>query len=422
MQLSDAYRRCGVALVVLALLSAPLAGAAVGGVAGASDAPTLTVADAETSVDSSTTVTLRLSNAPNGVAGFDLRVALTNASVATITGVSYGGNYPVTNSTVTDDGARAYASGIDLNKVYEDGASDVPLVTVTVRGAAAGTTQLEVTGANVDNDDGNDVNPTLTAGTIRVTGDSGGSSGGNTGTGGAGTGGGVGGGSIGGTGGSGGATEPVEPSSTVTVTDTTSGATAHVRNVTGAPDVTANFSAAAVANGTGVKAVDFDLSQAPGDFTVNASEPSPTPADAPPLAGATTYFAVSTSGLNESVVASASLTVTVAPNATPAGGVQLYHYANGSWHALSTMQTGEHEYTAQTDGFSPFAVGPPANESDQTTQTTTQDTTTTTQSDGTTSANTTADSTTTTSGTIPGFGPLTVLAALGALFVAYARR
>lgn len=442
-------------LVVFSLCTAPIVGA-VGAATGTTAAePTLTVDDASVDVGSTATVSIRLSEVPSGLAGYDLRVSVADGSVATITGVSVDETYSMTNTSVSADGTSAYASGVDLDDTITPGASDVPVVTVTVKGVADGTTALRVETVNVDNDDGNDVNPTLTSGTITVgdgtadspssgdqttsTGDQTTTSDGDTAS--------TAGGSTGGS--SGGSLSSVSTTTTaggetqagstlsLSATATEEGAVATVSDVQNVSTVTVdvpsvNVTPSALTDGSVVvETLSLDVStDSEFSVTVGPTDGGSGPAESLGSTSGTEpvgYFTMDAKNLSASALDGARVVFEVNRSALPANtapeDVTLYRYHDGSWRALETKTLGNGTYAAQTPGFSVFAVGATDQQAAQTTSSTTQTTQTSrTTETRTTQAGATTDSAETSSETTPGFGLVSALVALVAAAALVHRR
>ncbi len=143
---------------------------------------------------STTTLTLTLDSAPDGLAGYRMNLALSNPSSARVVGVSYP-SWASINNTTGVPGSTVRISGVDLGRAVEKGSQSVPLATITLQGMGAGTCRVVASDARFDADGGNvtladPAEATLTvSGTIPTTstsqGGSGGSSGGSSSGGGA---------------------------------------------------------------------------------------------------------------------------------------------------------------------------------------------------------------------------------------------
>lgn len=367
--------------LVLAVL---VVATALGGIGVAQSSPSVVISDVQVDAGGSADVTLALTEAPEGVAGFDLTVTLVDGSVATIAGVQVHESYGMQNVSIYDGGSKAYASGVDIDRVHEAGDQDVPLVTVTVEGLEDGETPLDVLEINLDDDNGNDVAPTIDYGVVTVGNGSTQDSTTNESTATTAT--------ESSSGGGGGQTGSDGPSYSTNLYDTDAGATVWFTDITQAPELSANVSGAS-GQGVAVEGLTVDLKFSNSRFRAEVTDPTASPQGAPALEGATTYFRVDTYNLDWDSVNQVRLTVELNESAIPEGGVQLYHYADGEWHGLNTTRTGDGQFTATAQSFSPFAVG----SADSTTTETTEATATPTDgTDGTATENSTADGDTTT--------------------------
>ena len=166
--LADTRRSVAVALAALALLGAV---AAAGTATAQNSQPTIVVTDGTTTPDGTTTVGVVLTDAPDGLAGYYLELAVENPSVARIDAASYPDQYGLTSEPVIeDDGATVVLEAADVEGAVEPGATDVTLATVTVAGAAPGEVELTVTPQQFDADDGSAFTPATAAGTVAVSG------------------------------------------------------------------------------------------------------------------------------------------------------------------------------------------------------------------------------------------------------------
>nr|WP_049890503.1 hypothetical protein [Natrinema versiforme] len=163
-----------VALVPIASLAVADAGATTAPATQTAAGPGLVVGDA--SVESGETATHRiaLTDAPDGLAGFELTVELSgDEGTATVANASYPDRYgPTTDPIVSADGQSVTVEAADLTDEVTPGASDVTLATIEVNGTDAGSTALEVTDLQIDADGGDRIDPSLEAGTLTVDGGS----------------------------------------------------------------------------------------------------------------------------------------------------------------------------------------------------------------------------------------------------------
>ena len=135
--------------------------------------PVLVVADATVDPDSSATHRVSLTEAPEGLAGFKLTLAVENGDVATVANAGYPDHFELTSDPVVSaDGETVTVEAADLGDEITAGATDVTLATIELTGVDDGETELRVTDLQVDADGGAAVDPTLEAGTLTVNNDS----------------------------------------------------------------------------------------------------------------------------------------------------------------------------------------------------------------------------------------------------------
>jgi hypothetical protein len=149
-----------------------------------SAAPVLTFQPASVSIVSGgvSTFNLTLNEAPEGLAGYDCVVKITNPGTGQITSVQYPAWAEMHNTTTLADGGMRI-SGVDIQREIGSGATDIVLATLTVRGISAGTSAVTLSSVNIDADGGGIITPSLGSATLTVTG-TGGTSGGGGGGGG----------------------------------------------------------------------------------------------------------------------------------------------------------------------------------------------------------------------------------------------
>jgi hypothetical protein len=157
-----------VATVVLVVVTVGVGIGVTAGVGATQDAPVVTVEDASVQPGETVTVNLSLTRAPQGLAGYNLTVTVTDPATATVTGVSAPSQFQISPTAVLRDGTVANVEAVDLSGNVEPGASDVPLGTVTLRGETDGETTLRVAVLAMDSDDGDPVSPALRNGTVTV--------------------------------------------------------------------------------------------------------------------------------------------------------------------------------------------------------------------------------------------------------------
>lgn len=108
----------------------------------------VTPTESEIAQDETTTVDVVVGDANRGVGASELRVAVTEPSVASITNVTIRGAPSLTNVTYADD--RSWVD-VEYATANTTDSGDVPILTVTVEGRAAGSTDFSVL-PRADND------------------------------------------------------------------------------------------------------------------------------------------------------------------------------------------------------------------------------------------------------------------------------
>jgi|GEM_PF-4985838 len=163
--MSDEHdRRRSVALVVLvglAVLCAPMIAA--------SEHATMSVADATVTNGETATVAVTLSEAPDGLAGFDVIVEVDDPGTATISDAAVDSGMSPSNASIASDGASVQLRAADGNKQFQAGDGPFTVATVSLRSEAVGETTLGIAVDQVDDDDGSRIDPAVDGGRLTVT-------------------------------------------------------------------------------------------------------------------------------------------------------------------------------------------------------------------------------------------------------------
>jgi endoglucanase len=119
------------------------------------------------SAGGTTEASITLSNAPNGLAGFKLKVSVEDTSIATIENASLPSTLtaPGGGTTIADDGSSVTLRAADLEQNIQDGATDITLATVTLNGHSTGQTEVVVAVQTIDDDAGSAI-PVSTTGAM----------------------------------------------------------------------------------------------------------------------------------------------------------------------------------------------------------------------------------------------------------------
>lgn len=230
-------------------------------------------------------------------------------------------------------------------------------------------------------------------------------------------------------GGGGGGAQGSDSGASVSVVETSDGATVSVRDAGIGSSFEGDLDPVA---GTGVDlgSLSFEMTFEESQFRVEVTTPTESPEAAPilPDGTAVAYFRADSYQLPTSSLDSVTFRFEVAQSTLPddasPADLTLYRYHDGAWQALETTHVGGTTYEAESPGFSAFALGvePPetttetATEEPQTaTETTERETITETTTEQ------TAQPSTQTNG--PGFGvPVTVVTLVGVVWLLRRRR
>lgn len=151
------------------LLSCILSAGLIGATLAQTSEPTVTVSDATLEPDETTEVDIRLTEAPNGLAGYNLTLSIADELTGEFTTAEYGSGFEITEEPrYTDLNSSVQLRAIDVQDPPGPNASDVLLATVTVKGEKQGETSLTVDVTRMDDDDGGKINPSIEPGTLTV--------------------------------------------------------------------------------------------------------------------------------------------------------------------------------------------------------------------------------------------------------------
>lgn len=129
-------------------------------------APTLEAKSANVAIGQTVPVPITLTSAPGGVAGFELVVTLSNASVASIASVELPDFGLARHEMVSS--SEVHIIAVDIRKLVEQGASSTALATLTIQGLAPGTSTVSVRVDRLEDDSGEPVQTRLLSGTVTV--------------------------------------------------------------------------------------------------------------------------------------------------------------------------------------------------------------------------------------------------------------
>ena len=130
------------------------------------NAQTVVVGDATISeIGGTAKINITLTEAPNGLSGYNITLSLSNPSVAEIIAVEFPSWALLTdNSTLPAD--TVWIKAVDLEEQVESGATDVLLATLTIRCDGYGNSILSASVEQMDDDNGDPITPSIDNGSI----------------------------------------------------------------------------------------------------------------------------------------------------------------------------------------------------------------------------------------------------------------
>lgn len=146
------------ALLVVSILGAPAIAA--------SSHSTLAVEDGQIAAGETTTVAVTLSSIPDGLSGFNVTVELRDPEAATITDAALNQTFGIRDATIRGDGTAVRLKAVDMDQTLQPGDGPVRLGNVTVSADSDAGTALALRIDQVDDDDGERVEPATSPGQI----------------------------------------------------------------------------------------------------------------------------------------------------------------------------------------------------------------------------------------------------------------
>jgi hypothetical protein len=131
-------------------------------------AGTLAVADDRVAPGETTEASVTLSTVPDGLSGYNVTVRVADPETATIVDATVPERFGLREARVVDGGNAAVLKAVDTKDEVRPDDADVTFGSMTVRGEAAGETELRIEVTQVDDDDGGRVRPATMGGTLRV--------------------------------------------------------------------------------------------------------------------------------------------------------------------------------------------------------------------------------------------------------------
>lgn len=132
-------------------------------------AATISFAPSSVALDAGSTanLTLTIDSLPEGLAGYDAVITISDPAVAEISSVSFP-EWASLSDVTGAPSASVNVSAVDLNLKVGSGATGVELATVTIRGKAPGSATISVGEVHADADGGDAIEPASNPGSITV--------------------------------------------------------------------------------------------------------------------------------------------------------------------------------------------------------------------------------------------------------------
>ena len=114
-------------------------------------------------------VNVSLSEAPQGISGYNITWVLSNASIAEIESIeipSWGSNFLSKNSSLP--ASYVYVRAIDLGMQVEENTTNIPIITLLLRTKLYGNSTIYISRFRMDDDDDRRINPVIENGSIFV--------------------------------------------------------------------------------------------------------------------------------------------------------------------------------------------------------------------------------------------------------------
>jgi PKD repeat protein len=119
-------------------------------------------------IGSTASMNMTLDSAPTGLAGYSINVTIGDPSVANIISVSFPAWAILNDTTPAPPNSSCRLKATDLNGQVQDGATNINLATVTIRGLKGGVTPVNITLNLMNDDDDVVLTPTIVSGTFTV--------------------------------------------------------------------------------------------------------------------------------------------------------------------------------------------------------------------------------------------------------------
>jgi parallel beta-helix repeat protein len=125
------------------------------------------VSKIDISINSKRKINLTLDHVPFGLSGYNISIELSNGTVAEIISIDYP-EWATLSSNSSLPGNSVWLKASDLSNLIQNGATNVTLATLTVRGDTGGTSRILISVASMDDDIGNEINPDTAMSIVEV--------------------------------------------------------------------------------------------------------------------------------------------------------------------------------------------------------------------------------------------------------------
>jgi endoglucanase len=134
------------------------------------EGPTISVETSAVTAGGMAKAAIMMSNAPNGLSGYRIKVSVNDTSVATIENASVSSSLSTLGqeAEIAQDGSSVVMRAVDVEQNIQSGATDIKLGWVSFKGQSEGETEVAVAVQAIDNDNGNAISVSTTMSTLSV--------------------------------------------------------------------------------------------------------------------------------------------------------------------------------------------------------------------------------------------------------------
>ena len=118
-------------------------------------------------VQSDTSLNITLTEAPTGLAGYNVTISVENPNIAEIESVEFP-SWATLHDNSSLPSSTLWIKAVDLNEQIQQNASNIVLATLRLKVKGTGVTQITLTSVRLDDDNGNPIDATVVNGTLEV--------------------------------------------------------------------------------------------------------------------------------------------------------------------------------------------------------------------------------------------------------------